>query len=165
MSWDRVSEWEIEERPHDVVLTLRGDGAATPLVITGWSVDELETVMRSVTAPAIQKERVPADDVAVAAVQLAEAAPIAEPAVAEPHVGEPDAGEPQAEESPDGGPQAEGSPAPVASRRARRRDRHRRVGAKAMVTIGLLLVLVAAVTLVLLQSAGVIDWSFLGPTA
>ena len=32
-------------------------------------------------------------------------------------------------------------------------------------TIVLLVVLATAVTLVLLQSAGVIDWSFLGPVA
>ena len=34
-----------------------------------------------------------------------------------------------------------------------------------MTTVVLLGALVAAVTLVLLQSAGVIDWGFLGPTA
>ncbi len=34
-----------------------------------------------------------------------------------------------------------------------------------MVTVLLLGVLATAVTLVLLQSAGVINWSFLGPTA
>ena len=34
-----------------------------------------------------------------------------------------------------------------------------------MTTVVLLGVLAAAVTLVLLQSAGVIDWGFLGPTA
>jgi hypothetical protein len=36
---------------------------------------------------------------------------------------------------------------------------------KPLVTIVLLGVLAAAVTLVLLQSAGVISWSFLGPVA
>ncbi len=36
---------------------------------------------------------------------------------------------------------------------------------KAVATVLLLGLLVAAVTLVLLQSAGVISWGFLGPTA
>ena len=36
---------------------------------------------------------------------------------------------------------------------------------KAVVTVALLGVLAAAVTLVLLQSAGVISWGFLGPVA
>ena len=50
MSWSRVSEWEIEERPGYVLLTLRGGGAATPLVVPGWTLDDLEVLMREVTA-------------------------------------------------------------------------------------------------------------------
>ena len=46
MAWDRISQWEIEERPGCVVLTLRGDGSVTPLMVTGWTLDDLETVMR-----------------------------------------------------------------------------------------------------------------------
>ncbi|HEX4175629.1 MAG TPA: hypothetical protein VHY81_06905, partial [Acidimicrobiales bacterium] len=54
----------------------------------------------------------------------------------------------------------------VESRRQRRsRTRRPRVSGKAVLTVALLLVLATAVTLVLLQSAGVIDWGFLGPTA
>jgi hypothetical protein len=49
------------------------------------------------------------------------------------------------------------------------RGRHRRSGGlapwKAVVTIVLLGVLAAAVTIVLLQSAGVINWNILGPTS
>ena len=46
MSWDRVSQWEIEERRGGVLLTLRGGGAITPLVVPGWTLDDLEAVMR-----------------------------------------------------------------------------------------------------------------------
>ena len=50
MGWERVSQWELEERPGCVVLTLRGGGSVTPLRVTGWTLDDLETVMREVTA-------------------------------------------------------------------------------------------------------------------
>jgi len=124
MSWMRVSAWDVEQRRDDVVLTLRGDGATTPLRITGWSAEELEALLRTTAAPE---------------------------AVAAP--------------GRDDDPVAE-SAAPAASRQERRRRvRRRRVGGKAVLTVVLLLVLATAVTLVLLQSAGVIDWGFLGPTA
>jgi hypothetical protein len=50
-------------------------------------------------------------------------------------------------------------------RRERSRSRTRTAAWKAVVTVVLLGVVAAAVTLVLLQSAGIIDWGFLGPTA
>ena len=50
MSWSRVSQWEIEERRDYCLLTLRGDGAMTPLVVPGWTLDDLEVIMREVTA-------------------------------------------------------------------------------------------------------------------
>ena len=50
MGWDRIAQWEIEERPDCVVLTLRGGGSVTPLVVKGWTLDDLETVMRETTA-------------------------------------------------------------------------------------------------------------------
>ena len=53
LSWDRVSEWEIEERKDDVLLTLRGDAAVTPLVVPGWSVEDLMVLMRELTADSI----------------------------------------------------------------------------------------------------------------
>jgi hypothetical protein len=52
LSWDRVSEWEIEQRRGGVVLTLRGGGSVTPLVIPHWKVDELDGVLREVTSHA-----------------------------------------------------------------------------------------------------------------
>ena len=118
MSWDRVSAWELEERAGNVVLTLRADGAATPLLITGWDAGDLEALLRAVSGGPV--------------------------------------GAPEAEDESAKAPGAE-SP-----RRTRRR---RRVSAKALVTVVVLVVLATAVTLVLLQSAGVIDWGFLGPTA
>ena len=59
----------------------------------------------------------------------------------------------------------EATPPQAESRRERRRKRRARLGGKAVLTVVLLLLLAAAVALVLLQSAGVIDWGFLGPTA
>ncbi len=50
LSWDRVSEWEIEQRRGGVLLTLRGGGSVTPLVIPRWSVDALDLVLRQVTS-------------------------------------------------------------------------------------------------------------------
>ena len=58
MGWDRVSQWEIEERSGYVLLTLRGDGAVTPLVVRGWTLDDLEVVMRDITAGAPRAEPV-----------------------------------------------------------------------------------------------------------
>jgi hypothetical protein len=134
MTWDRISQWEIQERPGCVVLTLRGSGSVTPLVVKGWTLDDLETVMRQATAePAVATE---STVVSAAEVAVAEVAP------------------------------------PVQPRAARRREEARRRQAarrrmtwKPFVTVGLLVVLGAAVMLVLLQSAGVISWGFLGPTA
>lgn len=129
MSWTRVSAWDVERRRDDVVLTLRGDGATTPLRITGWSADDLEALVRSLTSRTAAPE-------AVAGAPGRDDDPVAE------------------------------SAAPAASRQERRRHaRRRRVGGKAVLTVVLLLALATAVTLVLLQSAGVIDWGFLGPTA
>jgi hypothetical protein len=50
MSWDRISEWEIKEGRGGVILTLRGGGAVTPLVIPRWNVDELDTVLSRLTS-------------------------------------------------------------------------------------------------------------------
>jgi len=116
MSWERVSQWELEERPDHLLLTLRGDGSVTPLVVRGWTLEDLAAVMREVTAGAPR------------------------PPVAPP-------------------------PAVPRAERRRRRRRRARLSWKPVVTVALLAVLAAAVTLVLLQSAGVISWGFLGPTA
>ncbi|MGD0748938.1 MAG: hypothetical protein ABSB68_14115 [Acidimicrobiales bacterium] len=77
---------------------------------------------------------------------------------------------PAVDVAPTGGPVRPPSPppgvaAPVASRSERRRQRKSGVRWKAVATVVLLCALGAAVTVVLLQSAGLISWGFLGPTA
>jgi anti-sigma-K factor RskA len=61
---------------------------------------------------------------------------------------------------------------PAAPKRAERRQRteeaarrHRLSSWRAVATVCLVAILATAVILVLLQSAGAIDWSFLGPVA
>jgi hypothetical protein len=139
MTWERISQWEIEERPGCVVLTLRGAGAVTPLMVKGWTLEDLETVMREVTAHTTGPAPDQVPPVAVAATAATATAALAL--------------EPKAE--------------PVQSRAARRQAAKppRRSPWKLLVTIVLLGALAAAVTVVLLQSAGAISWSFLGPVA
>ncbi len=50
LSWERITEWEIEQRRGGVLLTLRGSGSVTPLIIPKWRVDDLDEVLRDVTA-------------------------------------------------------------------------------------------------------------------
>jgi hypothetical protein len=50
LNWERITEWEITQRRGGVLLILRGDGAATPLIIPNWRVDQLDQVLREVTA-------------------------------------------------------------------------------------------------------------------
>ena len=135
ITWDRITEWETSERQGYVILTLRGDRSVTPLMVQGWTLDDLETVMRearadttglaaAVVPEAVRSEAVPSEAV---------------PAPAVPVI-----------------PRA-------AHRRAARRSR--RSVWKPLVVIVLLGVLATAVALVLLQSAGIISWGFLGPAA
>ena len=49
MSWERITQWDLAERPDCVVLTLRGGGSVTPLMVKGWTFDDLEAVMRQAT--------------------------------------------------------------------------------------------------------------------
>ena len=56
MSWARISQWELEERPDCVLLILRG-GSVTPLMVKGWTLEDLETVMRE--AAGARKHRQP----------------------------------------------------------------------------------------------------------
>jgi len=51
LPWDDISEWEIEPRRGGVRLFLRGGGSVTPLSVPGWGVDELDAVLRELTAP------------------------------------------------------------------------------------------------------------------
>ena len=143
MSWSRVSQWEIEERRDYCLLTLRGDGATTPLVVPGWTIDDLEVIMREVTADSGG---------------VADAAPAGGDAAFAP-VAPPGTPAPVTDATP-----STATPEPRADRRRRQRL-NRRLSWKAVTTVVLLGVLAAAVALVLLQSAGVIDWGFLGPTA
>jgi hypothetical protein len=157
MTWERISQWELEERPGCIVLTLRGGGSVTPLMVKGWSLEDLETVLRDATAettgPRAGPSAAPAAAAALLPADESDAEPQSEPAL-QPAV--------QSTLQPEPLPVSE----PVQPRAARRQAaRPRRSPWKAFVTIVLLGVLATAVVLVLLQSAGVISWSFLGPVA
>jgi hypothetical protein len=141
ITWDRISEWELAERPGCVVLTLRGGGSVTPLLVKGWTLDDLGTVIREAAAEATG----PAADAG---------APVPTKAAPPPSIAAP------GPVVPVGVPVV----SRAAHRRAARRPRRRSVW-KPLVVIVLLGVLATAVALVLLQSAGIISWGFLGPTA
>ncbi len=164
MSWNRVSQWEVEERKHDVVLTLRGSGATTPLVVPGWSVDDLAVLMRDLTLGSVEYvAEEPRPETAAVEAELsefAELAELAEQAHPVPPLDTPDRQtlEPVVPVTT----RAAGSPPTLMVRRRRRR---RRPAWKPVVTVLLLALAATAVTLVLLQSAGIINWSFLGPTS
>jgi hypothetical protein len=183
MSWDRVSEWELDDREGYVLLTLRGQGATTPLVIPDWTFDDLANLMRDVTADYAMPETE-----AEAQAETDESEPIAndasgaagttgatatETAEAIPAPAEPEPDPVAQDPAPEAGTSnaaaaADAHEAPVGtrpSRRARHQARQRRPSWKIPVTVVLLGLLAAAVIAVLLQSAGVIDWSFLGPVA
>ncbi len=148
MSWARVTQWEIEERAGHLVLTLRGSGAVTPLVVQGWTLDDLEVVMRQAT----EGSAAPAQEHPAASAAQTET--VAGPQTA--------AGAETAAET--SRPEAEGAVADVGHRPRRHRQRSGR-GWKPFVTVALLALLATAVTVVLLQSAGLIHWGFLGPVA
>jgi hypothetical protein len=139
MTWERISQWELQERPGCVVLTLRGGGSVTPLMVKGWTLEDLETVMREATTGASDP-----------------------PPAAATVTSEPPASEPPASEAVE--PEAAPGAVPRSARRHAAGPPRRNAG-RVFVTIVLLIALAAAVTLVLLQSAGVISWSFLGPVA
>jgi nucleoid-associated protein YgaU len=169
MTWDRISAWEIEEHDEYVLLTLRGGGATTPIVVRDWTLDDLEVVMREVTTgttgviPASESEAVVAPGPAPAVAQAV--APVPAPAPAGEEQGPQGA---QAAEAAAGTAHATEPPAQSRSEWRRRRLGPRNVlrgGWRAVVTVVLLGLLAVAVTLVLLQSAGVIKWGFLGPVA
>jgi hypothetical protein len=146
MTWERISQWEIQERPGCLVLTLRGGGSVTPLMVKGWTLEDLETVMREATTGATDP---PAPNATVTSGPPA-------PGVAAGEAAAPGAAAP--------GVAAVVAAAPRSARR-QAAGRPRRSAWRVFVTIVLLGALATAVTLVLLQSAGVISWSFLGPVA
>ena len=142
MPWDLVSQCEIAERRDGVLLTLRGGGATTVLVVPGWTLDDLETVLR-------------------ATVGATPAAPAPAPAPAAAPGGGTASVEP-----PAGGttPRTRAGPSVMEGRRRFRAWSWPTTSWKVAGTAVLLGLLATAVTLVLLQSAGVISWGFLGPT-
>jgi hypothetical protein len=167
MAWERITEWEIEERPGCVVLTLRGEGSATPLLVQGWTLEDLETVMREVTGGTAVAG---GDGTAAAAAPTADATAEAGPYSTAPAGADIDTdaadGDPTATgaEPLDGTMPTEAEDEAPADRLQADRGPVPRFW-KPLVTIVLLGLLATAVTLVLLQSAGVISWSFLGPVA
>ncbi|HWF15469.1 MAG TPA: hypothetical protein VG244_04755 [Acidimicrobiales bacterium] len=182
MSWNRVSEWEIEERKGYVLLTLRGRDAATPLMVPGWSLDDLEILMRGLTSDAMSsdaEEPGPATALGDATTggngashaAVAETAAPARPKTRPKPKSVRPAAAPTAPAAaaaataaPAALPASKGPPPPS---RAERRAQRRSIGVqwKVMATVALLGLLATAVTLVLLQSAGIISWGFLGPVA
>lgn len=165
MSWDRVSEWEIEECKGYLLLTLRGRGATTPLVVPGWTLEALEVLMRDVTSDAASYQpKGPGPVVADGTNGRATAAPRTAPAPSAPPAPAAPAAPPVATPAP----AAKRRPTPTRAERrqqAVRVARRRAFPLKAVATVVLLGALATAVIVVLLQSAGVIDWSFLGPVA
>jgi hypothetical protein len=151
MTWERISQWELEERPGCIVLTLRGGGSVTPLMVKGWSLEDLETVLRDAT----EATAGPDDG--------ADPVPAAPEALLPPESAEPL--EPHPEPEPALQPQPASEPVQPRAARRRATKRPRRSMWKSFATVALLGVLAAAVVVVLLQSAGVISWSFLGPVA
>ena len=132
------------------MLTLRGGGSVTPLMVKGWTLEDLETVMREATAGTSG----PADGTEAHVPTVADAAPVG----AAPIGAAPD---------PAIGQAIDPAATPAQSRVARRQasQRPKRRAWKPLVATVLLCILAAAVTVVLLQSAGTISWSFLGPVA
>ncbi len=183
MAWTRVSEWEIEERKGYVLLTLRGRGATTPLIVPGWSLDDLEILMRDVTSDAMTYEPDGPGPVGddgngrrCRRGRRRRPQPKTSPRRNRPPprrqrrqllLRPPPSSHPPRRPRP---------PHRPAASRARRRP-HGPSGVsrpaaalaevtwKAVVGVALLGALAAAVALVLLQSAGVISWGFLGPVA
>ena len=105
-------------------------------MVPGWTLDDLETVMRARDGRFRRRRRWDGDCVPTS--RTGAAAPSSNAAV---------------------------RPAPVRSRVERRRRRRVQLTWKPVVTVLLLCALATAVTLVLLQSSGIINWGFLGPVA
>jgi hypothetical protein len=148
LSWHRVSEWEVRDRRDGVLLTLRGPSGVTSLVVPGRTADELQAALRDATAPsstATAPEQTALDVPVPAAVDV----PV--PAAVDVPVQAAAGAEPGAE--------------PQQETRGARQGRRRLSRWKVVVTVTLLAALATAVTLVMLQSAGIIHLSILGPTA
>jgi len=160
LTWDKVSGWEIEERANDIVLTLQGAGAATPLLIPGWSASDLGALLRRLSeqpAATAAPDQAGETDEPKQATNAKGAAKTDDAGTKSAGAGRPGVVELLGTAAA-GAENADPVQAPL--QRARPLPQW-----KAVVTIALLGVLVAAVTIVLLQSAGIISWSILGPTS
>jgi hypothetical protein len=51
LSWEHISEWEIEQQRGGVRLSFWGGGAVTPLIVPRWSVEDLDAALRYATRP------------------------------------------------------------------------------------------------------------------
>jgi hypothetical protein len=151
LTWDRVSDWQIEEREadDDIVLTLQGDGAATPLLIPGWSAADLGALL----------SRLSGQQVAPPTRDQVRAAGRPDAGAGSPGAQSPGVVELLGTAAKPGGDDENGAVA------TRGRASLGLVPWKTVVTIVLLGVLATAVTIVLLQSAGIINWNILGPTS
>lgn len=181
LPWDAVSEWEIEDQRGGVLLTLRGRGAVTPLHVPRWTVDDLAAVLQEATGAQAGPAAPAAAEAAEAAAAAAPATEASAPAAPSPVTPAP-APNAVAPAAPASTPATTPAPTPAeesvgptaaseeaaaepAGTRRRRRRQQRFDTWKVVAIVSLLAVLATAVTLVLLQSAGVINLSFLGPTA
>jgi hypothetical protein len=156
MTWERIEQWDLDEQPDCIVLTLRGGGSVTPLMVKGWNLSDLDAVMRDATEGTSEADAAPGPPVPAVAEELS---PSAEAASPQPETRT----QPETQTQPQ--PETPGEPAQARASRRQAAQRPRRSGWKTLVTIVLLGALATAVVVVLLQSAGVIDWSFLGPVA
>ena len=132
------------------MLTLQGDGAATPLLIPGWSAADLGALLSRLSE---QQAGPPTRD------QVRAGRPNAGAGAGTQGTQSPGVVELLGSAAKAGGDDEKDAVA------AKGRGSRRLVPWKAVVTIVLLGVLATAVTIVLLQSAGVISWNVLGPTS
>ena len=158
-----MSEWEIEERKGYVLLTLRGQGATTPLVVRGWTLDDLEILIRDVTSGGTADVPNVPEPVAADRNENGTGAAVAVVRTAAPGDAASGSGRSTAgvRRSGTGCPNPGGTPAAHPARGVASPpyvedcgDPSRSWGFWQLPVI-----------LVLLQSAGIIDWSFLGPVA
>ena len=49
LTWDRISDWEIDRGEDDILLTLRGGGGDTALFVPGWSAADLGALLRQLS--------------------------------------------------------------------------------------------------------------------
>jgi hypothetical protein len=169
LAWSRVAQWQIEEDQTGLVLTLRGGGATTPLAIRGWSLPDLDALMRRFTGHSATLATTPRGD-AESAHSMAQTKSDGRPPGVVDLLGTASHSQPPVATAAlrpvvDPGADAEGRPAEEALATAPGGRWLERMTPKAAIAVALLGLFALAVTIVLLQSAGIITWSFLGPTS